>query len=109
MPLSAGFLLMCRYNERSAERRVGGDEGMGNMPGIVPFWGFGLEPSWGDDACGTSEVEYLRSVLRRTFGGCVGCDITGEGAVAVGEGRVAMSGTVGSGYCTSNSRNGPQK
>lgn len=111
VPLSAGFLLMWRYNERSADSSVGGDGGMRKI-GEVPFGGLGLEPNAccrGEDSCGDSVVEYLRSVFRRTFAGGAGCCIIGKGSETAGGEREATSGTVGSGYWTSNSRKGPQK
>ena len=106
VPRSAGFLLMCRNSERSADSSVGGCGGMVFV--ACPFGGEALwEPGWGAAA---SETEYLRSSRRREYGagGC-GCAAGGRGAGGGGEGDVGSSGAEGSGYCTRRSRKGPQK
>ena len=88
VPLSAGFLLMCRKSERSAERSVGGDGGMGIA------WG-----TWGLTV-GASETEDVRTgFLRELVDVCGGWLETAAAAAAGGRGGSGgMSGTEGSGY-----------
>lgn len=89
VPLSEGWVDICRKRERSAEKRVGGFGGMG-----MTFWAVNA-PSFI-----VPDVDALRSGFRRTGTKGVGLETSGGGAF----------GSIGkSGDCNIRSLNGAQK
>lgn len=94
MPLSRGFLDMCRNSDRNAENSVGGDTGIGG-----PGCRFGT-------MMGKASDVGLRSGLRRAAEAVV---CTGEGGVVATGEYFWGGGREGSAHCSSSSRNGLQK
>lgn len=107
VPLSTGFLLIYRNNERNAESKVGGDVGMERA--ILLVFGEEVEGACAKAGVCVSLMEDLRSYLRRMIG-VEGMDEGGRGEERNGgEGDSGTSETEGSGCCMTRSRNGPQK
>ncbi len=97
VPLSDGLVDMCRYRERRAEKRVGGDWGMATAD-------VGREVSEGVRMGTPFEVDGLRSGLPRT-----GAKDGGGVQQAAGSASCEASADGRSSACSSSSRKGVQK